>query len=686
MRRNRKILSALMAFLIMDVGAFAQTDSAFSKSLDEIVVTGQYKPQSLRNSVYQVRVINNTQIKMTGATNVQQVLNAKLGFRFSNDNTLGISDVQLNGMGGNNVKILVDGIPMVDRYDEKVSLNQVDINTIERIEIVEGPMSVSYGTDAMAGVINIITKKPKKNALSVSGGVQEETAGNEYYPFSYKGVHNQHVNINYGKKGFLISAGGTHNDFDGYGGDRYGRGKNWKPKEQWMGNTILGYAGERGQIDYRLDGLREVIKVRNLINMNNYKAIDQQYLTHRFMHQIRGEYRLNTKLQLSGFAAYTNYQRETKTSRHNFEKQIIEPGQPGDNDISRLKSMAVKGNLVYEISPDITMQPGIDINHEQAEGARIQGTPEINDYAIFVSAEYHPSDAVKIRPGVRMGVNSSYHAPLAIPSVNARFKLNDKFDLRLAYGYGFRAPTLRELYLKFFDINHDLVGNKDLKAEYSHSINGSLKFMPLKQNGIAFYTTLTGYYNVYKDQINLIESRTNNTEYTYYNIDKSRTLGARLDNNLKWKKLDLTLGFAYNGYASSLFDDKNYVKEDKKDVLWTPELATEIIYNLKSIRSSVALFYKYYGAKPAYSFGKIGSQDAILLTQTGSYNLADFTFSTDLTGILSTRLGVKNIFDVKDVRNSTISVSNTEHDSGGARAVGYGRSFFVGVIFNWSKK
>ena len=63
------------------------------------------------------------------------------------------------GMSGNNVKILLDGIPLIDRGATKQSLSQLDVNSIERVEIVEGPMSVVYGTDALAGVINIITKR-----------------------------------------------------------------------------------------------------------------------------------------------------------------------------------------------------------------------------------------------------------------------------------------------------------------------------------------------------------------------------------------------------------------------------------------------------------------------------------------------------------------------------------------------
>ena len=195
MKKNYVILLGIL----LSQTVAAQQDTSKSKSLEEIIVTGQYKAQSLKKSVYQVRVINLERIKLSGAINVQQILNTQLGFRFSNDNTLGTTDVQLMGMAGRNVKILLDGVPMIDRGDTRESLNQVDINTIERIEIVEGPMSVSYGSDALAGVINIITKKYVKDNLSVTARVQEETAGSEYYPFSYKGVHQQNVGINYKK-------------------------------------------------------------------------------------------------------------------------------------------------------------------------------------------------------------------------------------------------------------------------------------------------------------------------------------------------------------------------------------------------------------------------------------------------------------------------------------------------------
>jgi outer membrane receptor for ferrienterochelin and colicins len=684
MQKFTKNLIAL-SVLFGSTDAFAQTDSATVRKLEEVIVTGQYKPQSLKKSVYQVRVITGERIQLSGATNIQQVLNNQLGFRFSNDNTLGITDVKLNGMGGNNVKILLDGIPMVDRYDERVSLSQIDINNVERIEIVEGPMSVSYGSDAMAGVINIITKKNKKDIFSVNASAQEETAGDEYYPFSYKGVHTQNVNINYAKKHLVTAVGGTHNDFDGFGGDSYGRGKTWKPKEQWMGYGKLGYAGNHLHIYYRIDGLKENILSRNPINMNNYKAVDQEYITNRYIHQVQSEYRFNEKIQWSSFVAYTDYQRQTKTTRHNFESNTIEPNQAGEDDISKLNSLAFKTSVQYQLSPKVSLQPGIDINHEKASGARIEGSPEINDYAFFASAEIKPTPSVNIRPGFRISSNSQYDAPPIIPSINTKFVLSKQLDLRLAYGYGFRAPTLRELYLTFFDANHSLIGNTNLKAEYSNSVNGSLTLTPESLKNIGFKSTLSAFYTAYRNQVQLLQSVTNNTEYTYYNTDKSKTLGGSLENQLAWKKLEVSVGFSYTGYSSSQYNDDNYIKEDNRDILWTPEINSEIVYSADKIKTRFGLFYKYIGKKPAFSFGTIDSKDAILLTQTSPYQLADFTITTDINKFFTTHIGVKNIFDVTDVNSNTVSSSNSAHSSSGPLAIGYGRSFFLGLSFKWSK-
>ena len=77
---------------------------------------------------------------------------------------------------------------------------------------------------------------------------------------------------------------------------------------------------------------------------------------------------------------------------------------------------------------------------------------------------------INIRPGLRFINNSVYDAPPVIPSINTKFVLSKDLDLRLAYARGFRSPSLRELYFNFFDANHQIIGNPDLKAETSTAL------------------------------------------------------------------------------------------------------------------------------------------------------------------------------------------------------------------------
>jgi outer membrane receptor for ferrienterochelin and colicins len=675
---------ALLTVVFNTNTLFAQQDSISVKNLEELIVTGQYKPQSLKKSVYQVRVISNERIKQSGATNVQQVLNNQLGFRFSNDNTIGTTDVQLLGMSGRNVKILLDGVPMVDRGDTRESLNQVDVNTIERIEIVDGPMSVSYGSDALAGVINIITKRYTKDNLSVTAKVQEETAGSEYHLFNYKGVHTQNIGINYKKSNWGFTVGGTHNDAGGFGGDVYGRDKDWKPKEQWLGNIKAGYSNSKFNVYYRLDALNETIISRGPITAN-YNAKDQKYISDRFIHQLQGDFKLSNKLQMATIVAYTDYKRKTKTSIHDFIKDVDEfSNQPGEQDVAKLNSFTFRNTFNYQAASKVSLEAGVDINSENATGQRISGNNTITDYALFISSEIKPTAAISIRPGLRFMKNSVYDAPPVTPSLNTKFRLNKELDLRLSYGYGFRAPALRELYFLFVDANHNLVGNPDLKAEYSNSFNGSLSWAPEKLKAVKFNTTLGGFYNDFNNQIQLVENPNDPNVYSYYNIEKSKTVGVTLDNRIIYKNLQASLGFVYSAYSKSNPEDKNAIKEDDRDFLWTPEINANITYNVHPIKTTFGLFYKFVGEKPAFTNGTLNNQPAIILTKVSSYHLADLTATTLVNKYISTTIGVKNLFDVTNVNNT--AVSSGIHNSGGSRAIGYGRSFFIGVNLQWNKK
>ncbi len=681
----RKLFS-LVLFIGITISLVAQEDSAHYKGLDEVVITGQYKPQSLKSSVYQVRVISNERIKFSGATNIQQVLMNQLGFRFSNDNTLGTTDVQLMGMAGRNVKILLDGVPLIDRGDTRESLGQIDINTIERIEIVEGPMSVAYGSDALAGVINIITKRPTKNTLAVTARAQEETVGNEYYPFSYKGMHTQSLGVNWSDNKWSVAITGGHNDFDGLGGDTYGRGKSWRPKEQWLASARIGYQYGSLNIYYRLDGLDEEIAYRYPMNINTYRATDQFYRTNRYTHQLQSQWHINKKIHLASVLAYTDYNRKTRTIIHDFIEGTSELGtQAGQQDVSKFTSLTFRNTLSYELSDKVSLQPGIDINHEKASGQRIKNNPEINDYAFFVSAEVKPTSAINIRPGLRFIKNSVYDAPPVIPSLNTKFSLRKNLDLRASYAYGFRSPALRELYFNFVDANHVIIGNPNLKAEYSNSFSASFAWQPNILNGVWKSATLGGFYNSFRNLINYATSLTSSDTTITINVDRFKTTGATFENQFSWKDFSFTVGFSYIGRYNTLADDENF-KQGLPAFNWTPEVNSNILYTIKSTKTTIGLFYKYTGERPGYQLylNTNTMQNEVRETKIAGFHWADLTLTQPFLKFLSVSVGVKNLFDVTNLNNSSTTGSGA-HSTGGSVPMAFGRSYFLGLTFNWKK-
>ena len=362
--------------------------------MKEVVVTGEFQPQSLKNSVYRTRIINAERIRLKAATNIQQVLNTELGFRFSNDLTLGTTDVQMMGMSGRSVKILLDGVPMIDRGDARESLDQIDINTVERIEIVEGPLSVSYGSDALVGVINVITKRAGKETFNINARIQEETAGKEYSPFGKSGKHMQHVGAGWQNKGWSALAGLTRDEFNGFNRPDPAvlpqdiSATYWKPKLKWMANGKLGYRNNNFNVFYRFDYLDETINSNGGYLVNENKSRRQQYITNRYIHLLQGDYRLNDKLELSTSISYNNLKRATQTKLHNFATGLDSlTSELGDQDVAKFNSGAFRTVLVYKMSDQISFQPGIEISTDVASGARIIGEPRINDYAFFISSD-----------------------------------------------------------------------------------------------------------------------------------------------------------------------------------------------------------------------------------------------------------------------------------------------------------
>jgi len=167
----QKLAGIGLALMLIPAG-WSQTESSTSDSMgidriDPVIITGDAGARKTSDLPFNAYVISNKTIKEMAAQNLGDVLKYQSNILQSQDPVLG-AGISMQGLGGQSVKILIDGIPMIGRLNGNIDIGQLLVSQVDRIEIIEGPMSVMYGSDAVGGVVNIITKSPKHSQFQLN--------------------------------------------------------------------------------------------------------------------------------------------------------------------------------------------------------------------------------------------------------------------------------------------------------------------------------------------------------------------------------------------------------------------------------------------------------------------------------------------------------------------------------------
>lgn len=653
-----------------------------STTLNDIVITGQYHAQSAENSVYSVRSIDSETIQKQGAIQLGDVLSKELNIRLSPDMATGETGISIQGMAGSNVKILVDGIPLVGRNGNgnNADISQINLNTIERIEIVEGPMAVNYGANALGGVINLITKAGSKEKFKLGASVQAETVDDKIGLNDGKYVAN--INSSYwlsSKVNAAANIGVTR--FNGYQGDKSGRAMQWNPKTQLLGDFRVGYNTERLNVYYKFDYLYEDIYDAGSTGPSQTYAFDEKYITNRVIHQIQASGALYDGNRYSLILSYSDNNR----IKNRFIKDLVTGEKTNDisvgaQDTTDFKAFVTRGSYsAVEVSPWIDFEVGYDINLEKTSGGRLEdGNQTIQDYALYASSEIKLVSMLKIRPGLRYSYNSKFDSPL-VPSINIKYSPTSRFDMRAAYGRGYRAPGLRELYMEFIDATHRVFGNDQLVPETSHHIDAAFVFK-IQKPLYTLNSELSGFYNDITNLIDFAYSETDAGYAQYTNIGKFKSIGVNLKERLAWKNLETGIGFGYIGRY-----DNPTAEDIPDDYLFSPEISIDATYTLPDSKISLSSYYKFTGKTSRYTYSTdTDGNDVFNKGSIASYEIWDITASRPLGNMLRLTLGAKNLLNTKNVTNSSVS-SGGVHSNSGNTPISYGRSFFIKIDFNLIK-
>ena len=646
--------------------------------LNQVVITGQYSAATADQAMHRIQVLDRKDIDDRGAVNLRDMLEQQANVRVSQDAILG-SGMTIQGLSGNYVKVLIDGVPVIGRLGGNIDLSQINLNSIERIEIVEGPLAVQYGTDALAGTINLITKKDTTHRW---------TAGlNSYY--ESVGQYNLDGQLTVSRKNHRLSLSGGRNYFDGWnpGNPSFSLPQSrpadlnrihaWNPKEQYFANAAWIFTQGNWSVRPFASWFEEKITNRGTPRLPFYEsAFDDAYTTERrnLGVDVKNEgAKYGSRLQVS-YDRYDRIKNSFFTDLTTLEQQLTTT--EGDQDTSDFTQFMVRAELnQHADSSKLNWQVGFHINQESGSGRRItEGTRSLGDYAVFSTAEWKATSTFSVRPGLRWAYNTVYAAPV-VPSLHLRWK-KDHWQARAAWARGFRAPSIKELYFEFVDINHNIFGNPDLKAESADHFDLQIKRDWISGKRLWRWET-NAFYNQIEQQITLAQE-IGTTRFSYFNVDEFRTLGIQSKLVYQQEHFKITAGGGYTGLFNAL-----HALDNVPDYNYTPEGQIQVQYKVPPWATSFNVFYRLIGARNGFG---LDPDQNLIETQFSQYELLDFTVSRPVfENRIQLALGAKNLFDVTDVSFS--GNSGVAHSSSSGQApISWGRSYFIRLSFNLQSK
>ncbi|MBK0370800.1 TonB-dependent receptor plug domain-containing protein [Flavobacterium agrisoli] len=688
---------------------FSQTkdSTAIDERLNEVVVTGQFNPQSIKKSVFNVRVISSKDIQNLAATNLSDVLNQYLNITLRPSSSSGRSTVSLFGLDAQYFKILVDNVPLVNDqgFGNNTDLSQINLNDVAQIEIVEGSMGVAYGANAVSGVLNIITKKTSRYKWNLTASVQEETVGDEFAFFD-EGRHIQSLRAAHTfNDNWYVSAGLNRNDFQGYLGGKNGkdyyetdftRGYNWLPKEQLNGTALVAYHKNQFNFFYKFEYLDETIDYYNSTVQSGYNsqlgsyryADDKRYLTNRYFHNLNASGRLFSRLHFNVSFSHQKQQRDEEKFRYYLYTQT-EANNAKEKDQAMEVAYATGTFSNFFDSEVVDLQLGYELTHnkgfalvQEANNLYVPIEKRIDNYDFFASSEINATKRFAIRPGVRFSIQSLFDNQYA-SSLGLRYAFNKGIEYRISAGKSFRTPTFDELYSKQIFDGHFFTGNENLIPEKSTSYETSLKKVSYLGSDWQLSNMITASFMDVDDRIDMaligFNEDTGTPMYQYINISKYQMWNVATVNQFQKGRFNFNLGASFIG-VSQLIDNQDFVSDDK--FLYSFNLNSSVSYLVPSWKTTFAAYYKYNGKTQQY----IEGNSEYVISEIGDSNWLDLTVrKTFFNDKFETMIGARNLFDVTNVFQTGTN-TGAAHATSSDVMLAYGRSYFIKLTYNLNLK
>ena len=493
----------LLLLLMSSISAQAQIHQMVRKdssaidrtyNLNPVVVTGSGHHQRLKSTATPVRVLSCQEISEQGITTFDGALTRMMPQASMAPNAMG-TFLRLNGLGNKYILILINGQKLSGDISNNVDLNRINMARVKRIEVLDGAASSLYGSDAIAGVINIITDQPTQNLISITSDTK----------VSGHGIMTEAVSLDIYKNGFGSYTSFSHDQADSYqtNDEEYVKGS--EPQAQ---KTIAPFF-----TGYRSNIIGQKFTYAPTQHLALNAGLDYSYkITNRpeTRSDITGgtDYEMRYKglrWNVGGIYKFTNrhsLQADFTVDRFRYGKEYdveTKTYQIGDYVQSKKQRM-MEGELkaILGITTHSTTIFGADWRKDYLVATSGNIDQHVSTLAAYAQHEMKFLKDFTATFGLRYTHHETFNNHLT-PKLSLMYAPGS-FRFRATYSAGFRAPGLDELYYHYYAVNRGKpqisFGNQDLKPEDSHYFSLNAEY---RTHLIAI--SLTGYLNRINDMI-----------------------------------------------------------------------------------------------------------------------------------------------------------------------------------------
>lgn len=478
--------------------------TSISSTLNEIVISGTRTPKRKTESAVIVNIINSVTLDDVRACNLSEGLRFQPGLRVeSNCQTCNYTQLRMNGLAGGYSQILINGRPIFSPLTGLYGLEQLPVNMIDRIEVVRGGGSSLYGSSAIGGTVNVITKMPKKNSYSLDytyQNINEKTNDNIISGNATLVSENKKSGISF----FL-----TNRERGFYDANNDNFSEIPKIKNTSLGANVFFLPKENQKLEISVSNINEYrFGGEMLLNKPAHFALQSEERTHNVW-TANADYQINFNNNNTSLITYLAWQ---NTDRRHYTG--IQP-----DDSTELKKFIA--NPPYGTSGVSTYNIGTQLNHKvnnflKGKNVFTFGTEYIYDdvldvipayqylidqtsknFGAFLQSDWQIVPQLTLLSGVRMDKHNMVDKLIYSPRASLLYKLKDNTQFRLNYGTGFRAPQAfdTDLHIAFAAGGVSRVSlSPNLVQERSQSLSGSINFDESMENWIAGFT-LEAFYN-----------------------------------------------------------------------------------------------------------------------------------------------------------------------------------------------